>query len=291
MGRLVGIDATIPGHGTIVNYSTSFEGNEVQNLIEDEITAGDRWDVNITGGAKEYTARIEAELCSGAIFYLVLGSMTPASIGSGNATVTPWETLPVSSISASSEAGTMSFGECKCDRLRISWAAGEFTSYEAEFVCETTVSAAGVSGSCTWTHLAPTGGSVRVMITGTTLTEMQSGNLEIINNLEPRYACGLGKDPQTIREQRLEVSGAITVGQADIANFITGGRSLNILMTGIGKSEGGTLEIQCGSVWFDELPDEFTGHDVYEVEFTWTAQPITGGDIIKVLDKTSVSVW
>lgn len=289
MGRKVGIDATIAGHGTIVNYPTSFEGNEVQNLIEDEIVAGSRWDVNITGGAKEYSARVEAELVSGLPFYLVLGDMA-GSVGQ-ETTITPAESIPATTISGASEAGTMVLDDCKCDRLRVSWAAGEFVAYEAEFVCKDTLAVSDIGGTCTWTHIAPTGASVSVAIGGTTLTEMQSGNIEIINNLESRYACGLGKDPQSIREQRLEVSGAITVGQADVANFTVGGHSLNIHMKGIGLKSAGTLEIICGSIWFDELPDEFTGHAVYEIEFTWTAQPITGGNIIEVKDGTSVSVW
>jgi len=290
MARIAGIKCTLPLHGTIVNYLTGFEGNEVQNLIEDEVAAGNRWDVNITTGAKEYTGRIEAELVSGLPFYSVLGKVT-GTVGQEICTITPQESIPLATISASSEAGTIRLNDCKCDRLRVNWAAGEFTSYEAEFVCENTLEPEAIGGACTWTYLSPTGASVAVAVGGSTLTELQSGNLEIVNNLEARYACGLGKNPQTIREQRLEVSGALTVGQADVDKFTTGKSSINIKIKGIGTEATGNMEIIIGSVWFDELPEEFSGHDVYEVEFTWKAQPIVGGDIIEVRDKSLVTTW
>jgi len=286
MTRKVKIKAV--GHDTIVNYPTSFEGSEVQNLIEQEVVSGYRWDVNITTGAQEFTSRIESELVSGLPFYLALGSISPG-INSVPCTIVPSDTLPDATIVGASEGDTLSIKGAKCDRLRLNWSAGEFVTYEAEFT-GLSAGAEAISESSDWSLIAPTGASVRVMIDGTTLDEMQSGNLEIRNNLEARYACGKGKNPQKVREQRLEVSGAITVGQDDISKFGSGGHSLNIRINGTGTSSG-YLEIRCGSIWFDELPTEFSGHDVYEVEFSWTAQPISGGDIIKIIDNTSAKTW
>jgi hypothetical protein len=283
MGRKVSIG------NTAVNYPTSFEGTEVQNLIEDEVVSGSRWDVNITTGAKEYNARIEAELVSGRIFYLALGYVTPG-LDSVPCTIYPSEALPESNIIGNSEGGSISIKNAKCNRLRINWDAGEFVNYEAEFQGTISATNEAALGATDWSVLATTGGSVMVILDGNTLDEVQSGNLEINNNLEARYACGKGKQPTKLREQRLEVSGAITVGQADTSLFTSGGHSLQVRILGVGTT-GGYIQIICGSIWFEELPTEFSGHDVYEVEYSWVGQPITGGNIIKVIDNSGVQVY
>jgi len=290
MGRKVSVE--VSGCGTIVNYPLSFEGSEVQNLVINEVTAGNRWDVDIIEGSREYTARYEAELVSGLPFYAALGSMTPSCTCDpftvNPRTIKPYATLPDCTITAHSEADSMRVKNAKCDRLRLNWGGGEFITYESEWIGTIGASTYAVSGTTTWNINGITCASLRVMIDSDTLTEVQSGWLEINNNLEARYACGKGKKPRKIREQRLEVTGAITVGQDDISYFTTGGHSFELMVRGLG---GGSLEIRVGSIWFDELPDEFTGHDVYEIEFTWTAQPYIGGNIIEVVDTSTVVQW
>lgn len=280
MGRKVSVS------GTIVNYPISFEGSEVSNLIEQEVVSGERWDVDITEGAKEYTARYEAELVSARPFYFALGSVSPA-LSSIPCTIHPYQSLPEVNVTGSSESDSLRILNAKCDRFRLNWSAGEYITYETEWM-GTLSSANEASGTCAWDITAVTGASLQVYVRGTLLTEMQSGNLEINNNLEPRYACGKGLQPTKLREQRLEISGALTVGQEDIGKFITGSSSLRFDLKDFGGAE---MTIICGKVWFDELPDEFTGHDVYEVEFSWTAQPITAGDIITIRSHDTVKVW
>jgi len=282
MGRKVSIG------DTIVNYPTSFEGVEVQNLIEDEVVAGKRWDVNITEGAKEYTARYEAELVSGLPFYLALGSVTP-DLSSIPCTIYPYSDLPEIDVKGISEGGSITIKNAKCNRLRVNWSAGEFVNYEAEFM-GTYSAAEAISGTTDWSVVSTTGGSVQVILDGSTLSEVQSGNIEINNNLETRYACGKGKQPVKLREQRLEISGAITVGESDVSEFTSGGHSLQLKILGVGTSSG-SIVIECGSIWLEELPTEFSGHDVYEVEYSWIGQPISGGNIIKVIDNSGKKVY
>lgn len=281
MGRKVSMS------GTIVNYPLSFEGSEVENLIVQEVVSGERWNVDITSGAKEYTARFEAELVTGRPFYFALGSVNPA-LATVACTIYPYAELPEVTVTGSSESDSIQIKNAKCDRFRLNWTAGEFMTYEMEFT-GTLSSQTAASGATAWNVIAVTCASFEVRIDGDTLTEVQSGNLEINNNLEPRYACGKGLQPRKIREQRLEITGALTVGEDDIGYFTTGGHSIRFRHTDM--HGGKTLEIQCGSIWFDELPDEFTGHDVYEVEFSWTAQPISGGNIIVIKDSTTIKVW
>jgi len=276
--------------GTIVNYPISFDGGEIANLMIQEVASGDRWDVDITEGAKEFAAQYEAEVASGLIFYLALGSISggPDFLSSIPYTILPHSTLPPCTVSSTSESDSMRVKGAELDRLRVSWSAGEYVTYEAEFIGTGTIAMAAIAETCQWGVTSAVGASVEVLIGTDTLTESQGGYFEINNNLQARYTCGKGNDPQTIREQRLEVSGALTVGQADIGYFTPGGKSLQVRIKDFNT---GSIMIYIGSVWFDELPDEFVGHDVYEIEFTWTAMPITGGNIIEIIDSTSIKVW
>jgi len=288
MTRKVSITGAAGLGGTIVNFPISFEASEVFNLIEQEVASGTRFDVDITEGAKEYTARIEAELVSGKPFYLALGSVNPAWLDANPSTITVLTDIPECTVSAESESDSLTIHGAKCDRLRINFSAGEFVTYEMEML-GTIAETIAVAGDTDWSVEAMTGASVIVQLDGNALTEVQSGYVEFNNNLESRYACGQGKQPTKIREQRLEVTGGITCGQADIQYFTQGGHELTITVMGLGR---GSLSIYCNSIWFNELPDEFTGHDVYEVEFTWIAMPSTAATRgIQIVDDTSIAQW
>lgn len=274
MVRRVSVD------GTIVNYATSFEGSEVFNLIEQEVTAGNRWDVDITEGAKEYNARIEAELCSGLPFKYALGSRS----GSIEAafTITPANVLPSVNVTGESDADSLQVQGAKVDRMRMDWSTGEYVTYEMEFTGKASAGTA-ATGNTDWSIEAATAANLEATWNGNTISEMQGGNLEIRNNLEARYAAGTGNDPNKIREQRLEASGAITVGKDGIGDLSSSG-SLQINVKDIG------VTIYVGSVALDEDPTEFTGHDIYEVEFSWTAQIPSSGSIVWLIDDSGNTV-
>jgi len=284
MGRSINVD------GTIVHYPLNVEATEVYNLIEQEVTSGGRWELDITSGAKEYNVRFESELVSSRPFWYALGSITPGS-DSIPCTIYPWSDLNSAYIEAASEADTITIKNAMCDRLRVNWSAGEIVTYEIEFMgtaCTHTMSPS--YGTTDWAVPAITGGNVKVSLgTWSPLEEVQSGYLEINNNLERRYACGFGDDPRYLREQRLEITGGLTVGEADIYKFGAGG-SLSIVFTGIGVTAK-SIQIYINSIAFDELPDEFSGHDVYEIEFTWKAQSKTGKKFIEAIDWSTVKAF
>jgi len=278
--------------GTIggpIQYPLDFDATSTEGIIEEEPITGDRDAVSQVDSSREITGRFEAQFMSPKLFYYVLGSLSSKTIDPY--TISPAATIPYIYFrrGLSSPNNIAIYEDCKIDSARISLEVGEDVTYELNFVSS-------------WSTLQTTSYSApsidfskepfvfyegKLTRGGTVVTDLQSIEIEISNNLEARYSADSSlsrpRGPYKIREGRLAVTGRFTAGETvePIIQSILKGNRFDLVLTLVKGSE--TVTITLKNARITEWSDAISGRDVYEVEFPFSCRPTSGLDIMSIV--------
>jgi len=280
----------------VFNYALDFDATSTETLIEEDILSDAPDEYLRADAQREITGRFEVDLMSIRFLKYVLGSAPPtADIAAPyRHTVSVGTTIPSFTIRRilRDPQNTAYYEGCKVDTARLALEVGEDVTLEVDFAASwSTIETTALSPQAIDLSLTPfVFYHGRVTRGGTVISDLQSCEIELANNLEARWSAdsSLSKPRAAyqLNPRGRRVRGRFTCGETVepiIADVISGATFDLVLELAKGSE---TIQVTVRNCRLTEWSDTVRGREIYEVEFPFLAYPTTGFDVAEAVQIT-----